>query len=357
MTANRLTLPEYFYDVTSARLLLDPEPMYLYAALFKSALGVALDKSGGMGRTMLPGGGPSEDHEAGALVMSDPIYNETITVVSELGAVPGHTVRLNRPIFQDTTYTEASRQIAGTDISTVPIDVSAEQVPITLKKFVGPYDQTNSRPAPFAIDAFDAQMAVAPLAAKIGAQLARDFDKFIDSVMVAKMNGGANTVRPDGFTADNDHATANMGTMDVETLFKAQRTLEDLHIPTFGNGQYACVLKPKQLQDLKTDPTFRSLAENQAPIHPVLKKNYVASVGGLDIFKSSTLTTTANASSVDVFTGHVFGPGVLGAGTGRPPRVAPSTDDNYGETAKCVWILDAGWTLLDNRFCALVKTA
>jgi N4-gp56 family major capsid protein len=259
-------------------------------------------------------------------------------------------------VFADTTYTEASRQVNG-DITSTPINVGSEQVTITIKEFAGPYDSVNNHVAPYGISAFDAQMAVIPLSRKVGAQLKRDMDKFIDSALVTLLNDGASTVRPTGFTADNDHATSSHGTMDFETLAKAERTLQDLHVPTFDNGQYACVLKPKQLEDLKSDPTFRSLSESNPPINPVLRKNYVGSVGGLDIFKSATLTTTANSSSVDIFTGHVFGPGVIGAGVGRLPRVVAHDDTNYRRFHKVIWTMDAGWTLLDNRFVASVKTA
>lgn len=79
----------------------------------------------------------------------DPIYKEAVAVVSELGKAPGHTVRINRPAFANTTYTLASREVSsGTSISTTPIDVTSEQVSVTLKRIAGPYDSTNSRVAP-----------------------------------------------------------------------------------------------------------------------------------------------------------------------------------------------------------------
>ena len=43
-------------------------------------------------------------------------------------------------------------------------------------------------------------------------------------------------------------------------------------------------------------------------------------------------------------------PGALFAGMGRPLRTMPSTDDNYGETAKVIWLAYLALGLADNRF-------
>ena len=39
---SRASLPEEFFDITSAMLLIQPEPQYMYAQMWKSALGAAL---------------------------------------------------------------------------------------------------------------------------------------------------------------------------------------------------------------------------------------------------------------------------------------------------------------------------
>jgi hypothetical protein len=82
----------------------------------------------------------------------------------------------------------------------------------------------------------------------------------------------------------------------------------------------------------------------------------VKSVSKTHIFKSTTLTTTSNSSSVSINRGHYIAPGALLAGMGRRPHTAPSTDDNYGETAKVVWLADLAFGLADNRFCLSVRS-
>ncbi len=44
-------------------------------------------------------------------------------------------------------------------------------------------------------------------------------------------------------------------------------------------------------------------------------------------------------------------------GMGRPPRVASSTEDNYGETAKVIWLADLAFGITDSRFFRSVRSA
>ena len=39
------------------------------------------------------------------------------------------------------------------------------------------------------------------------------------------------------------------------------------------------------------------------------------------------------------------------------PRVAAASEDNFGETAKVIWLLYGAFALLDNRFCVNVQTS
>jgi len=357
----RASLPSEFLDITSAMLLKQPEPQYLHAALWKIALGASMSAPGAIGLPGREAGGSGagvDSIESQRLMMDDGLASGAIQVVSELGKGPGHTVRLNRPVFANTTYTEASRQVpSGGDISTTAISLSAEQVPITLKKFAGPYDSVNSRVAPYGLDRFDAKLAIHNLAAMIGVNLGRDFDKFVDSVLVGLLDNASTVVRPLGFAADTDFTTAESGPMDFNTINRAERSLDEANIPTFPNGRRVMIITPRQSQSLKDDPQFARYAEFHAPANPLLAKSYLKSVGTMDIFKSNTLTQTTNASSVVVHKAQCFGPGVLGSAIGELPRVMPATDDNYGETAKVIWLLYGAFALLDNRFCLSVRTS
>src|SRR5690349_1066415 len=95
---NRATLGAEFFDITSARLLLQPEPQYVYAKLWKMALAAALSMASGISFRGDIGseGAPYVTAESQRANYEDPIYANTIQVVTELGNVPGHTVRMNR---------------------------------------------------------------------------------------------------------------------------------------------------------------------------------------------------------------------------------------------------------------------
>jgi len=357
----RASLPSEFLDITSAKLLKQPEPQYLYAKMWKIALNAALNPAGEIGlpgRAIASDGAGVDPLDASRLMLDDGISSGAIQVIPELGKGPGHTVRLNRPVFANTTYTEASRQIpSGGDISTTAISLSAEQVPVTIKKFAGPYDQVNSRVAPYGVDRFDASLSIHSLADMVGKNLARDFDKFIENVMVTLLDTASTTVRPLGFSADSDFTTAESGPMDFNTISRVERALDEANIPVFPNGRRMLVIDPRQAQSLKDDPQFARYAEFHAPVNPLLAQSYLKSVAGFDIYKSNTLDTDTNGSSVVVHKAHAFGPGVLGSAIGEMPRVMPATDDNYGETAKVIWLLYGAFALLDNRFVVSCRTS
>lgn len=356
----RASLPEEFFDITSAQLLLQPEPQYLHAQLAKMAIASDLATPGAIGfmpgRTAGSDGAPYAMPNDGRLVLSDPIYGEAISAIVGLGQAPGHTIRMNRPRFTDSTYTEASREVtSGSTISVVPLDVGSEQVACTIKRFAGPYDGTNSRVAPYALDEFDAKMSVHKLAAMIGLHLKRDFDKWLDAVLVALYATVSTTVRPVGTTADNDATTADAFPLDVNTLFRVEETLDTANIPVFANGRRACILHPRQIRELKDDSQFGRYAQYDKAMNPLFT-SYVATVGKLDVFVSNTLTTSSNSSSITIYRGQAFGPGKVGMGVGQMPRVLHSSDDNYGLQAKVIWEFEAGFVNLDQRFGVLVSS-
>lgn len=357
----RASLGTEFYDTTSAMLLVEPQPQFLYALLFKLGLGAALQTPGSLGlpgRDGIGASGAPFGNAGGTLILDDAIAREAITVVPELGKSPGHTVRINRPTFTATTYTQASREVAnGATISTTPIDVSASQVSLTLKRFAGPYSSGQSAVAPYGVDRFDASMPVHKMVDIVGTHLKQDFDKTIDAFFVALGDLGATTVYPRGMTAVNDSTVAGDFPMDFNTLSRTEQSLDEDSIPYFGNGKRVLVATPQQLQQLEEDTQFARHAVFDRPANPVLTKAYYKSVGKFDIYKSNTLTTTNNSNSIPIHIAHAFGPGMFGAGVGRLPEVVSSTSDNYGEVALVIWLMYASLGNLDNRFGCVVKTS
>jgi hypothetical protein len=102
---------------------------------------------------------------------------------------------------------------------------------------------------------------------------------------------------------------------------------------------------------------YQRLARYTPSSNPLFNGTFVSEVGNWAIFKSTTLTSVTNSNSVKVYYGQAFGPGAVGAGIGEMPRVAYNTQDNYGETALLIWLMYAGFEVLDNRFIMSVRTS
>jgi len=361
MTVSRATLPQAFQDVLSAKLLVAPDYQMLHGTLAKMAMNAALS-NGQMGisadRAIPSMGQGLLSLEQQRLALADPIKTEAIVSVAELGnAGVGHTVRLNRQVFQTTTYTQASRQVtAGQVISTTPADITAEQVSITLKRFAGPYDQTNSRIAPRSVDQLDAMRSQQSLYDYVSKDIKRDFEFFLDQVTVKLFDAASSSVYASGFAADNDITAAGTAPLTVAQLWNAKKTLELANAPKFVNGVYIGVFTPEQEVDLKNDSAFQRLAVFDKNINPLLASSYIGSIAGVECYVSNSLTRSSNSSSVSVQYGQVFGPGMVGMGLGAPPMVRSSTDDNFGLQAKIIWELCAGFATLDNRLGVSVRT-
>ncbi len=360
------SIPEEFYTLTSAHLLVQPDPQYFHAQLFKQALGAAMS-IGGVGAMGLPVGNraisgqgaayPDATRDRLMLAPPDPVYSAAISLEKDFDKRVGHTIRINRPKYGSGGFTLAAREVAsGAQISTTAIDLSSEQVTLTLKRYAGPYDATNSNVAPFAVDKLDASRSVHNMSDMVGMHMQRDLDKWLDTVLVTLLNSGSTTLYPAGFTAVNDSVAQGDMPGDVDLLFRAEETLKLASIPRFANGRYMAVISPTFSRQLKGDPQFARFAKYFPQTNPLFQ-SYCGTVGGLDIFESTTLTSTANSGSVNVFTSQVFGPGMLGAGVGRLPEVMPNTQDNYGESALLVWIAYLAFGVLDNRMGVVLKTS
>ncbi len=360
------SIPEEFYTLTSAHLLVQPDPQYFHAMLFKQALGAAMNVGGigAMGlqvgsRPIQSNGAPYTDalHDRLMLAAPDPVYSSAIMLATDFNTRVGFTIRINRPKFGSGGFTLASREVnSGAQISTTAIDLSSEQVTLTIKRYAGPYDAVNSNVAPFAVDKFDASRAVHKMSDMVGKHMQRDLDKWLDTVLVTLLNSGSTTLYPAGFAAVNDSTVQGDMPGDVDMLFRAEETLKLASIPRFSNGRYMAVVSPTFSRQLKGDPQFARFAKYFPQTNPLFQ-SYCGTVGGLDIFESTTLTSTANNSSVNVYTSQVFGPGMLGAGVGRLPEVMPNTQDNYGEQALLVWIAYLAFGVLDNRMGITLKTS
>lgn len=360
MTISRLTLPENFYDVTSSMLLLQPQPQFLFASLWKRALAASLvipTSLGINGRAVEANGAQYNSANAGRRTIADELFDGLFAAKFDMKAQPGHTVRVNRPRFALTTYTKASRKIAaGASISTTAITIGSEQTDITIARYAGPYDAVNSRVAPFAVDRLDASMGVHNVVQMAGTHLQEDFDRTFENFMVTLANNSSATYRPAGMSADNDATAVGQFPLDYDTLNRAEAAADEANIPAFPDGYRLLTLTPTQCRQLKNDQQFARYAEFHKEYN-ALFPGYVTTVNKMHVFKCTTLDTSANSSSIAVHKGHLMGPGVFLAAMGEQPRVASSTDDNFGETGKVIWVSYAETELADNRFVTSIRTS
>lgn len=371
MSVSRVTLPNEFFDRTSAKMLVQPEPQYIYARLVYMAAAQAELRNGGgpLGisaeRAVGGTGAPVPSLQEMQLILADNIRSEAIFVTDELAPEKvGHTIRMNRPVFSGGGYSEAARTIATSQtISTSPVDLTQEQVALTIKRVAGPYDTANSRVAPRAIDRFDAEHSVHRIADIIGVDLARDRAKYLDTVIGGLFDKvpSASVIYPGDSTFSlSTDATALAANgdrpFDAETCFRVEQKLNDLYIPHFANGRYMMIVTPQQMRQLKSDPAFQKMSVFQPENNP-LKNSYIGTLGNLEIYQSSTNTVdTSTVSGVSIHHAIAFGPGHVGYASSGPCRIIASTDDNYGETAKVVWCAYEGACTLDDRFAVAVHS-
>lgn len=359
---SRASVPQEFYDRTDDLLLAAPEPQYLYGTMFMSALALSLTPGASMGlpfqnRDVTGVGANYSSADRDRLMLTNPMMNDIIASKVDFNAAPGSTVRINRPLFTNTTYTETSRRIAtGNSISTTGITIGSQQTNLQLFLYGGPYDQANTRVAPYAIEAFDANMGVHNAVKMHGTHLVRDFTRFVDQVNVQLLDLAATVVRPAGMSADNDATTVGSFKFTYTQLTDVEAQMNTANLPTFPDGFRALVLHPVQLQQLRNDPAYQRAAR-PFPEYNVLFPQYVSSVDKFHIFQSTTNTVVSNSSSINIYYGHAIAPGALLGGMGRRPRVVPATDDNYGETVKVVWLADLAFGLANNSFVYSVRSS
>lgn len=356
---NRASYPENFFDKTSDMLLVQPEPQYLYGTWFLNALAASLEEPDLSGIRNFPSvGQPYSAADRDRLMLAAPMSSEIFSAKVDFSAETGNTMKFSRPVFANTTYTEASRRIAtGQTISTTPVTFQSEQTHLTLYKYGGPYDQTNSRIAPYAIEAFDANMGIHRPASIAGTHLKRDYHKFVDAVQVSLLDLGATAVYPEGMSAVDDATAVGSFPLTFEQVCRTEQLMDEANLPTFSDGFRALVLKPRQIKQLKASKEFRELSEVHQTFNSLFSGQYIASIGKFHIFKNNTLTSTNNSSSVAIDYGHAIAPGALMGGMGRRPRVAVADDTNYGEQAKLIWQSDLAFGLADSSFVYSVRSS
>lgn len=366
----RASIPSEFFDITSPLLLTAPIPQFTHAKLIISALNAGLNDSGDNIALPIPGrdvpGGVHDEYvtlKELELQLANPLPKQAIQVMNDFrpeAKTPGHTVRYNRPKFTNTTHTAASRETpAGAVIGTSAVPIQGEQVPLTVKRYVGPYNSTTSAPGPFAIDVFDASRSLHSFTRIVEQHFKYDYHKCLDSWAIALFDEAptANIIWAADATADNDLTAENSHPFDWRLLKRAARKMDDNNVPRFDDGKRICILSPLQEEQLSTDPEYQRQTRHRDDMNPLFKDSYIAGVMDWHLFKSNTLTRTANSSSVDVHYAQAFGPQAVGWGLGGLPEIVPNTNDNYKQTVLAVWIAFMAFGVLNENFLYSLRSS
>ena len=372
---SRITLPSEFQDVADTRLLMQPEPGYFWARLAAVA-----QEGAELMRSMSPLG-PNESRKLmtqGAEVPDfssmqldlDPEalaslaqYSSALVTDFFKGVAPKQVVNINRPVFADTTYTEASRDVTRATISSTTQQVSGEQVSITIRQFSGPYNNAGSAVQPYGIEGFDARYSLHDFSQLIDFHLARDRKKFLDRVIGLRFVQGAPTTNyvypqdPNGTLASDDTAFLTQGdrTCDVPAVNRATRKLKELGIPTFPNGRYMGVLTTKQTEDLRNSQSFQRLVRYFPQKNPIFAA-YIGTIGECDLFESTTNPTATANSTITVQQGVFFGPGAVAYAVADPCHVECDDNTNFGRRVGVIWLADEGFETIDNRFLVSLRS-
>ena len=354
---NQITLPQNFYDVVSTQLLVQPEPQYLHAKWIIGALNAALpipSDFGLPGRMLDAKGASYMQFDEMRSIISDPIGPNLLAAAVNMVGTPGTTVRLNRPKFTDSVYTEASRRLTpGSSITTTGIAISSEQTMLTLREYSGPHN--GSTVAPYAVDKFAAQNGVHNLASAVGQHHSRDFHKFLDTWAVTTIDNAGTALYPKGMTADDDAKAKGMFPFDYETLIRTNRVMDDAKLPRLPDGRRVLVLTPTGASQLGLDKAFQRASQFHPEFNTLFAGTYVGTTKEFHVFYSQTLTTKANTSSVNIHYGQAIAPGALGAAMGMAPEIRPNTNDDFGRTVLTVWLAYLALESMDNRFIYSVR--
>lgn len=360
---SRVTLPQEFYDIVSEDMLVAPQPQFVFAQMVYAANARAQLSAAGidLGRASPPSQGASIPSLMDMqLILANGPFNGAIRSVIDLEkAGVGHTVRINRPVLAGGQYTVAARTISSQQtISTTPIDIAAEQTSITMLRVVGPASSGGSGPQPFAIDRMDAGKSVHQLRELVGLSLKYDREKYLDTVIGLQYDTASNNsvVRPGSLSADSSFPNTGETALDLDTLLRAKEALVTANIPKFPDGKYRCIVSPKQMRQLNMDPDFRAGARNFESLNPLFQPS-ITNISDIAIIESNTIQTDATTvSGVTIQRGLMFGPSAIGYGCGQMPEVVSASDDNYGQTAKVVWVCYEGHGILDKRFVVGVRS-
>lgn len=352
------TVTQEFVDVLSQELLIQPDAQYVFATMANAARERAM-------------GLPDVRGESGAAANIEAAMGNAVGTIDRMGGpgsgtvkvvldptTPGKTILIDRPVYLDGTFSEASRRLTeGTAIDvSAPLSPTLEQVSLTVREYGGPFDPGNSRVAPVGISDFVKRRARHDLLLYIGGLLRVDRNRFVDRVIVDLMLSSTNVTTP-GDTALGSLSEGDEP-LDEATLARVKRRLLERSIPPFANGRYMLVISPQHEEDLRADDKFREITRYAVERGPLMS-GYLTSYAGFDICISSKIPTAAVGAG-DAVTGVqavAFGPECIGHGIGMDAEARRYASDDFGRQDMFAWLSHECWALLNSNMVERIVTA
>lgn len=370
----RGTLPANYEDfassVTSALVLPQPEPQYVFAhwamagRLALSALNAGAT-SVQQFVTMAGGGAPvPQDLDRMARVADT--YPGFVQAIDQFGLGLGDTIKFQRPVFSTGGLTKADRRLSTNQtISTAGQTIKAEEVPVVLDEYHGPYAGNGSAPAPYAIWGFDAKFRAnkLQLAALTSQHLRRDYVYWLDSVIRDEFRQTDNVTFPTGVANAAAFVAGGNAKFSLPQIMAARKAISDREWMRFPNGRYVCLVPTSFNTHMLEDGEYREMSK--AHTDKNMLYGYISSVQDIDFFECTTLKSyvatdsvegSVVGSSVVLDEALLIGPGAVGFGTAAPdpegamgPVARFADDTNYGTVAKVIWYALHAFQMLDKR--------
>jgi hypothetical protein len=367
---------EDFLNSTTANLVLpQPEPQYLFAQFAMAGrLSLAAMNAGAASvqqYVTMSGGGAAVSPELDRLARTADSYPGFFQTIDRFGLGMGDTIKFQRPVFSTGGLTKAARKLStGGTISTTGITIQAEEVPVVLEEYHGPYNAAGSAPAPYAIWGFDAKFRANKLnlTQLTSKHLVRDYSYWLDTVLRDELRASEFITLSNADYADvTAYVAGGNSTFSADQLLRTRKTLTDRNWAPFANGRYVALVPTAFNTQMVGDVEYRELSK----VHGDGRNQifgYIGSVQDIDIFECSTLKQYAAAStvpgtgggtvptSVTLEEGLLIGPGAVGFGTAAPdpegvmgPVARFADDTNYGTVAKVIWYALHAIQNLDQR--------
>lgn len=371
---HRGSLPANFEDfrssVTSALVLPQPEPQYLFAHWAMAGRLSLAALNAGMPSvqqyiSMAADGAPVPP-DLDRMARTADTYPGFVQAIDSFGKGRGDTIKFQRPVFSTGGLTETARELSTAQtISTTGLAIQSEEVPIVLKQYHGPYAANGSAVQPYAIEEFDAKYRAnkLQLSSLCSLHLRRDYVKWLDAVIRNKFLQSSNVTFPTNITNAASFVAGGNKKYTLSQFLDARKTLSDREWMKFPNGRYVCIVPTDFNTQMLEDLDYQELSKS----HP--EKNqlygYISSVQDIDFFECTTLQSYAPASTLEGQTvasgvtlkeAIMVGPGAIGFGTAVSsqsgvvgPEARFADDTNFGLVAKVIWYALHAFAMLDDR--------